>query len=81
MCDRGCKIIFTAKDFKIKFEKTGKIVAKGIRTDNNVYVLKEEKQEFQLSKFDESWLWHKRLGHLNFASYYDQQEKCSNFFS
>jgi hypothetical protein len=44
----------------------GQLVAKGIRTENNVYVLKEEKEECHLSKYDESWLWHRRLGHLNF---------------
>jgi hypothetical protein len=41
-------------------------VAKGIRTNNNVYVLKEDKEECHLRKYDESWLWHRRLGHLNF---------------
>jgi hypothetical protein len=45
---------------------SGQLVAKGIRTKNNVYVLKEEKEEFHLSKYDEIWLWHRRLGHLNF---------------
>jgi hypothetical protein len=29
-------------------------------------VLKEEKEECHLRKYDESWLWHRRLGHLNF---------------
>jgi hypothetical protein len=29
-------------------------------------VLKEEKEEFHLIKYDETWLWHRRLGHLNF---------------
>ena len=42
------------------------MVAKGIRTENNVYVLKEGKEEFHLSKYDESWIWHMRLGHLKF---------------
>jgi hypothetical protein len=46
---------------------SGKLVGKGIRTENNVYVLKEEEEEeCNLSKYDESWLWHRRLGHLNF---------------
>jgi hypothetical protein len=45
---------------------SGQLVAKGIRTENNVYVLKEEKEECHLSKYDESWLWHRRLGNLNF---------------
>jgi hypothetical protein len=42
------------------------VVAKGIRTENNVYVLKENREECHLRKHDERWLWHRRLGHLNF---------------
>jgi hypothetical protein len=67
VCDQGCEVVFTSKDYKIKSVDSGKLVAKGIRTENNVYVLKEEEQEeCNLSKYDESWLWHRRLGHLNF---------------
>jgi hypothetical protein len=66
MCDRGCKVLFTSKDCKIKSVNSGQVVAKGIRTENNVYVLKENREECHLSKHDESWLWHRRLGHLNF---------------
>jgi hypothetical protein len=42
------------------------LIAKGVRTENNVYVMKEDKEKCHLRKFDESWLWNKRLGHLNF---------------
>jgi hypothetical protein len=42
------------------------LIAKGVRTENNVYVLKEDKEECHLTKFDESCLWHKSLRHLNF---------------
>jgi hypothetical protein len=42
------------------------VVAKGIRIDNNVYVLKEDREECHLINHDEIWLWNKRLGHLNF---------------
>ena len=28
--------------------------------------MKEEKEECHLSKYDERWIWHRRLGHLNF---------------
>jgi len=66
MCDKGCEVLFTAKDCKIKNVSLGKLVAKGIRAENNVYILKEEKEECYLSKYDESWLWHRRLGHLHF---------------
>ena len=66
VCDRGCEVVFTSKDCRIKSVNSGQLVAKGIRIENNVYVLKEEKQEFHVSKYDESWLWHRRLGHLKF---------------
>ena len=45
VCDRGCEIVFTSKDFKIKYVSSGQLVAKGIRIENNVYVLKEENEE------------------------------------
>jgi hypothetical protein len=66
VCDRGCEVVFTSKDCRIKSVDSGQLVEKGIRRENNVYVLKEEKEECHLSKYDESWLWHRRLGHLNF---------------
>jgi hypothetical protein len=66
--------VFTSKDCKIKSVNSRQVVAKGIRTDNNVYVMKEYREECHLSKHDESWLWHKRLGHLNF----DHLIKLSN---
>jgi hypothetical protein len=40
MCDRGCEVVFTSKDCKIKSVNSGQVVAKGTRIDNNVYVLK-----------------------------------------
>jgi hypothetical protein len=63
---RGYEVVLTSKDYKIKSVNSGQVVAKGIRTENNVYVLKEDKEECHLRKHDESWLWHGRLGHLNF---------------
>jgi hypothetical protein len=65
-CDRGCEVVFTSKDCKIKYVNSGQVVAKGIRTKNNVYVLKEDREECHLRKHDEIWLWHRRLGHINF---------------
>jgi hypothetical protein len=61
MCDRGCKVVFTSKDCKIKYENSGQVVDKGIRTENNVYVMKEDREECHLRKHDENWLWHRRL--------------------
>ena len=66
MCDRGCEVLFTTKDCKIKEVSSGKLVTKGMRTENNVYILKEEREECHLSKYYESWLWHRRLGYLHF---------------
>jgi len=66
MCNRGCEVVFTSKDYKINSVNSGQVVAKGIRTKNNLYVLKEDREECHLRKHDESLLWHKRLGHLNF---------------
>jgi hypothetical protein len=66
MCDKGCEVVFTSKDCKIKSVNSGQVVVKGIRTENNVYVLKEENEECHLSKYDESWLWNRRLENLNF---------------
>ena len=43
VCDKGCEVVFTSKYCKIKVVPSGQLVAKGIRTENNVYVLKEEK--------------------------------------
>jgi hypothetical protein len=66
MCDKGCEVVFTSKDCKIKSINSGQVVAKGISTDNNVYVLKEYREECHLRKHDERWLWNRRLGHINF---------------
>jgi hypothetical protein len=53
MCDRGCEVVFTSKDCKIKSVTSGQVVSKGIRTGNNVYVLKENREECHLSRHDE----------------------------
>jgi hypothetical protein len=49
MCDKGCEVVFTSKDCKIKSVNSGQVVVKGIRIDNNVYVLKEDREECHLS--------------------------------
>jgi hypothetical protein len=41
VCDKGCEVVFTSKDCRIKSVNSGQLVAKGIRTKNNIYVLKE----------------------------------------
>jgi hypothetical protein len=66
MCDRGCEVVFTSKDCKVKSVTSGQVVAKAIRTENNVYVLKENREESHLRRHDERWLWHRILGDINF---------------
>jgi hypothetical protein len=34
MCDKGCEVVFTSKDCKIKSVNSEQVVAKGIRTDS-----------------------------------------------
>eukprot|EP00253_Pinus_taeda_P018369 PITA_18369 len=48
-------------------ERKGKTVIKGRRTQNNLYIFEEGQQQCYLSKDDEHWLWHRRLGHLSFS--------------
>lgn len=66
MCDKGCDVIFRAKDCEIISTSTGKVLSKGVQTENNLYILKEENEECYINKQDESWLWNMILRHLNF---------------
>ena len=66
MCDKGYEILFRAQDCEVRSSTTGKTLIKGVRTESNVYIVKEENEACHLSKLDESWLWHRRLGHLKF---------------
>ena len=69
MCDQGHILTFTSKDCKIWREDSGKLVATASRTPNNIYMLDEIKRErCCLGKEDESWLWHRRMGHIHFGN-------------
>ena len=63
-CNQGYNCIFDSKKCEIKNKKLGKIVGISMRNANNVYILENENQSY-LSMIDESWLWHRRLGHLS----------------
>jgi len=67
MCDQGTEVIFRSNGCSVRDLDTGKIVIKGIRTPNNLYIFEEGQQQCYLSKNDEHWLWHRRLGHLIFS--------------
>ena len=38
---------------------------KSSRAPNDIYVMYEENKACLLAKEDESWLWHKLMGHIN----------------
>ena len=67
MCDEGTKVIFQSNGCSVCDLDIGETVIKGIRTRNNLYIFKEGQQQCYLSKNDEHWLWHQRLGHLSFS--------------
>ena len=57
MCDQGLVLTFTSKDYKIRREDLGKLVATTSRTPNNIYILHEiKKEKCCLGREDESWL-------------------------
>jgi hypothetical protein len=67
MCDQGHKVTFDLQKCEIRREGSGKLVGTTTRTSNNIYVLSGiGNEKCCLGKEDESWLWHKRMGHMHF---------------
>jgi transposase InsO family protein len=67
MCDQGHKVTFDSQKCEIRKEGSGKLIATTARTSSNIYVLSEiGNEKCFLGKEDESWLWHKRMGHIHF---------------
>jgi hypothetical protein len=67
MCDQGHTLLFNSKKCEIRKEGSGRLVAKKIRNPNNIYILNEiRKERYFLGKEDESWIWHRRMGHMHF---------------
>ena len=64
-CDKGNFMIFDSKQCKIRDVKRNQLVVTTTRTPNNIYILDEKDENCYLGNEDESWLWHKRLGHIN----------------
>lgn len=54
MCDKWCDVLFRFQGCEIRSTSTGKVVAKAVRTENNVYILKEYSDELYINKQDES---------------------------
>jgi transposase InsO family protein len=67
MCDQGHKVTFDSQKCEIRREGSGKLVSTAARNSNNIYVLSEiGNEKCCLGKEDESWLWHRRMGHMHF---------------
>jgi len=66
MCDQGHKVTFDSQKCEIIKEGSRKLIATAARTSRNIYVLSEiGNEKFCLGKEDESWLWHRRMGHIH----------------
>jgi hypothetical protein len=67
MYDQGHTLQFNLDKCERRNEGSRKLVATTIRTLNNIYVLNEIGKELcRLGNENESWLWHKRMGHMHF---------------
>jgi hypothetical protein len=67
MCDQGHKITLNSKKCEIRKECSVKLVGTAARTSNNIYVLSEiGNEKCCIGKEYESWLWHRRMGHMHF---------------
>ena len=68
LCDKGFKVIFKASHCIIKDIQNDETIFMGNRYDN-VYAINISKYDDHdrcfSSMHDQSWLWHKRLGHAN----------------
>ena len=61
----GCKVKFEKKITKIR-DTNGKLIGKGDQTRGNIFYLDIEDATCLVVEFDDVWLWHKRLCHVNF---------------
>jgi hypothetical protein len=67
MCDQGHILAFDSKKCEIRKKKLGRLVATMLRSPNNIYILDEIRGEkCCMGQIDQSWLWHRRMGHLHF---------------
>ena len=67
MCDQGHKVTSNSQKCKIRKQGSRKLIATTTRTSSNIYVLSETgNDKCFLGKEDESWLWHRRMGHIHF---------------
>ena len=65
--DQGHICIFDSKKCEIKRKDSRKLVGTAVRTPSNVYILENEEKCYMI-QVDESFLWKRRMGHLNFEN-------------
>jgi hypothetical protein len=76
MCDEGHRLIFDSENCEIRKEISRKLGPIVVRTPENIYILNEiEKERCCLGRENESWLWHKRMGHMNFDNLVNIRKK------
>ena len=67
MCDQGHILIFNSKYCDIMKEGSNRLVTTIVRTPNNIYIVNDiGKESCCFGQEDESWIWHRRMGHINF---------------
>ena len=67
MCDQGHELLFNSRECRIWKQESRMLTATATRTPNNIYLLdKIESEKCHLGKEDESWIWHRRMGHIHF---------------
>ena len=66
---KGHNVNFDNVGCEIRKKETGKLVAKGVLTEGNLYVLIEGEENLCLmSSEGQNKLWHRRMGHINFKN-------------
>ena len=68
ICDKDHAVNFSSHGCEVS--KNGRIILRGLRTNDNCYVIGNYKESSSLACYiahlDEAQLWHQRLGHVNF---------------
>ena len=60
----GCKVEFENKTTKI-YDTNGKLIRKSDQNMSNLFYLDIHYATCLVAKLDDTWLWHKRLCHVN----------------
>jgi len=67
LCDKGYKVTFKPNNCEIYLSNSQEVLLVGKRV-NNVYLLDKLNPTsigYLLTKYEESWLWHRRIGHIH----------------